>query len=164
MIILPVNNSYIANNTFKNNKISYNKSSVSFTATTVAVTGNIAAGKSTVQKLFEENDIPGIDVDIVVDDLYREDKDVIRDVKKLFADYGYDLLKDDDFIDKNKIKNIVFPNKKLKKDLEGIVHPAVERKIEEFIQENESSKVVAVYNPLLFETNKQSNYDYVVLI
>jgi len=164
MIVTPVRNGVIVNSTSGNNKIQYKKSSISFTATTVAVTGNIAAGKSTVQKLFEENDIPGVDVDIVVDELYKKDKDVIKDVKNLFTDYGYDLLKDDDFIDRTKIRDIVFPNNQLKKDLEDIVHPAVERKVEEFIQKNKNRKVVAVYNPLLFETNKQSDYDYVVLI
>ena len=45
---------------------------LSFTAKTIAVTGNIASGKSTVQKLFEKYDIPSIDVDHVVHYLYEK--------------------------------------------------------------------------------------------
>ncbi|MEI8388571.1 MAG: dephospho-CoA kinase, partial [bacterium] len=164
MIISPVKSSFVINNISRKNEIRHRSSSIFFTARTLAITGNIAAGKSTVQELFEKKGIPCIDVDHVVHELYNNDNVVIQDVKKIFADYGFHSLKDDDFIDRSKIRDIVFQNEALKRSLEDIVHPAVERRVEEFIQKNKSNKNVAIFNPLLFETNKQSHYDYVVLI
>ena len=38
------------------------------------------------------------------------------------------------------------------------------RKVQEFIQQNAKNDYVAIFNPLLFETNGQRNYDYVTLI
>lgn len=137
---------------------------LSFTAKTIAVTGNIASGKSTVQKLFEKYDIPSIDVDHVVHYLYEKDKPVIDAVKKMFKSFGIDSLENDNFIDRTKIRTLVFQDKKIKTSLEQIVHPAVNRKVQEFIQQNAKNDYVAIFNPLLFETNGQRNYDYVTLI
>lgn len=135
-----------------------------FDAKTIAVTGNIASGKSTVQKLFEKNGIKCIDVDNVVHNLYEKDSGVIENVKQLFKSFGIFTLEKDDFIDRQKIRTIVFQNKKIRNNLEEIVHPEVENKIKEFISENQADDFVAVFNPLLFETGKQKNYDYVALI
>ena len=137
---------------------------INFDAYKLGVTGNIASGKTTVQRHFERNGIKCIDVDDVCHDLYDNNQQVISQVKDLFSSYGIDDIKEDEFIDSKKIGKYVFQNKDLRKDLEKIVHPAVEEKVAEFVEQNEYEKYVAVINPLLFETKSQGNYDKTLFI
>ena len=85
----------------------------------------------------------------------KKDKPVIDAVKKMFKSFGIDSLENDNFIDRTKIRTLVFQDKKIKTSLEQIVHPAVNRKVQEFIQQNAKNDYVAIFNPLLFETNGQ---------
>ncbi len=135
-----------------------------FQTRTVGITGNIAAGKSTVQHIFEQNGIPCIDVDTVVADLYLSDTQLITDVKKLFESYGITTLQNDSFIDKSKIRTVVFQNKEIRKSLEHIVHPAVQKAVDNFVADNKNAPFVGIFIPLLFETNGMSKYDYVTLL
>ena len=137
---------------------------INFDAYRLGVSGNIAAGKTTVQRHFERNGIKCIDVDDVCHDLYDHDEKVISQVKNLFSEYGIHDIENDEFIDRRKIGKYVFQDKELRKDLESIVHPAVEEKVEEFVKENEDEKFVAIFNPLLFEKGAQKNYDKTLFI
>ena len=143
---------------------SYKTYNPKFEAYKLGVTGNIASGKSTVQKYFENRKIKCIDVDDVCHKLYDSDKAVIEKVKEMFGKFGFHELDNDNFIDRSKIRTIVFKNPEIKKQLESIVHPAVEKSVEDFVNENENEKYVAIFNPLLYETGKQKNYDRVLFI
>jgi dephospho-CoA kinase len=138
--------------------------SPNFEAYKLGVTGNIASGKSTVQRYFENQRIKCIDVDDVCHKLYESDKNVIEKVKAMFGSFGFHELDNDDFIDRSKIRTFVFKNPEIKKALEEIVHPAVEKYVDNFVKENKEEKYVAIFNPLLFETGKQKDYDKVLFI
>lgn len=135
-----------------------------FEAYKLGVTGNIASGKSTVQKYFEARGVKCIDVDEVCHKLYESDKTVIQKVKKMFGHFGFHELDKDDFIDRKKIRTLVFKQPEIRKELEKIVHPAVEQSVDDFVKENENEKFVAIFNPLLYETNKEKAYDKVLFI
>lgn len=135
-----------------------------FEAYKLGVTGNIASGKSTVQKYFEHLGVKCIDVDNVCHELYQSDKNVIEKVKSMFGKFGFHELDNDTFIDRNKIRTMVFQNPEIKKELENIVHPAVEQHVNDFVNENENERYVAIFNPLLYETGKQKDYDKVLFI
>ena len=137
---------------------------INFEAYKLGVTGNIAAGKTTVQRHFEKNGIKCIDVDDVCHDLYENDEGVIKEVKDLFSEYGINDIENDEYIDRRKIGKYVFQDKNLRKDLEKIVHPAVNQRVEEFVEKNEQDKYVAIFNPLLFETGNQKKYDKTLFI
>ncbi|MCQ2740228.1 MAG: dephospho-CoA kinase [bacterium] len=147
-----------------NTLISYNQYQPNFMAYKLGVTGNIAAGKSTVQKYFEKNGIKCIDVDDVCHQLYISDKNVISQVKELFKKYGFNQLENEDFIDRKKIGKIVSQNKGLRKELGKIVHPAVQQVVDNFVKVNNSEKFVAIFNPLIFESKKQKKYDKILMI
>ena len=138
--------------------------SPNFEAYKLGVTGNIASGKSTVQKYFENKGIKCIDVDDVCHKLYDSDKNVIQRVKEMFGKFGFHELDNDKFIDRSKIRTLVFKNPEIRKELENIVHPAVEDYVDNFVKENESEKYVAIFNPLLYETGKEKNYDKILFI
>jgi len=143
---------------------SYKTYNPNFEAYRLGVTGNIASGKSTVQKYFENLQIKCIDVDDVCHKLYDSDKEVIQKVKTMFGSFGFHELDNDEFIDRSKIRTLVFKNPEIRKELENIVHPAVEEYVDNFVKENESEKYVAIFNPLLYETGKEKNYDKVLFI
>lgn len=138
--------------------------SPNFEAHRLGVTGNIASGKSTVQKYFEARGVKCIDVDEVCHKLYESDKNVIQKVKDMFGRFGFHELDNDNVIDRKKIRTLVFKQPEIRKELEKIVHPAVEQSVDDFVKENENEKFVAIFNPLLYETNKQKDYDKVLFI
>lgn len=135
-----------------------------FEAYKLGVTGNIASGKSTVQKYFENRGVKCIDVDDICHRLYDSDKVIIQKVKEMFNKFGFHELDGDEFIDRSKIRTLVFKNPAIKKELEGVVHPAVEKAVDDFVRENEAKRYVAIFNPLLYETGKQKDYDKVLFI
>lgn len=135
-----------------------------FEAYKLGVTGNIAAGKSTIQKYFENDGIKCIDVDEICHMLYDSDKAVIEKVKALFGKFGFHELDNDNFIDRSKIRTLVFKNPQIKKELENIVHPAVKQKVDEFVNENKEETFVAIFSPLLYETGTQKDYDKILFI
>ena len=138
--------------------------SPNFEARKLGVTGNIAAGKSTVQRYFENLGIKCIDVDTVCHKLYESDKNVIQEVKDMFGSFGFHELDNDAIIDRSKIRDLVFKNPQIKKSLENIVHPAVEKYVDNFVKENEKESYVAIFSPLLYETGTQDKYDKVLFI
>ena len=143
---------------------SLNSYNTNFEAYKLGVTGNIASGKSTIQRYFQNNGIKCIDVDDVCHKLYSSDKNVIKKVKELFAGFGYHQLDNDEYIDRSKIRDIVFENMQIKKELENIVHPAVQNSVNDFVKANKEEKYVAIFNPLIYETEKQKDYDKILFI
>ena len=79
-----------------------------FEAHRLGVTGNIASGKSTVQKYFEARGVKCIDVDEVCHKLYKSDKNVIQKVKDMFGRFGFHELDNDNVIDRKKNQNPCF--------------------------------------------------------
>ena len=127
----------------------------------VGLTGNIASGKSIVQSYMEKKGIPVIDADWICHRLMEENEEVIEKVKKLFE--GQDIFLEDGRLGRHKIGLIVFSDPEKMEALEQILHPLVEKRINEFFEENEEEVVVASV-PLLFETNMQNMFDRTILV
>ena len=98
---------------------SINTNNLNFEAYRLGVTGNIASGKSTVQKYFESCGVKCIDVDEVCHKLYESDKSIIQKVKEMFGRFGFHELDNDNFIDRKKIRMLVFKMPEIRKELEN---------------------------------------------
>lgn len=123
----------------------------------VAITGNIASGKSTVQKFLEEKGYKVLDTDNVAHELL----DSMPEIKKTFANLD---IWENGKISREKLGKIVFSDQKVKAQLESIIHPAIKEKIQIFFKKNESEPVAFVGIPLLFETNMKGIFDKALLI
>ncbi len=121
----------------------------------IALTGNIASGKSTVQKLLEEKGYKVLDTDKVAHALLDE----IEEVKTAFPN----CVKNGK-VSREKLGQQVFGNDILKRQLEEIIHPQIRRKISEFFQKNCDEKFVFVGIPLLFEADMRDLFDKALLI
>jgi len=127
----------------------------------LAITGNIASGKSLVESLLIEQGIKTADTDEIVHELLSRDIKIIEKVKNLF---DIDVTDDDGKIDRKKVGNIVFANKNKLKQLEAVLHPEVKKIVEKFFSENKNEKILAVSVPQLYETGWEVLFDYVLLV
>ncbi len=124
----------------------------------VAITGNIASGKSEVQNILEKSDFKVMDTDKTAHMLLNE----LVAVREVFK--GFDVFEPDGKISREKLGRLVFDRSDLKKRLEEIIHPAVKEKIFEFFEANKSEKFVFVSIPLLFECGMRDLFEKALLI
>lgn len=132
----------------------------------VAITGNIGAGKTTAQKYIEKHfpNIPTLDADAVVADLYLHNDEVKQAVLDVFKKYGDEIKDEKGEISKVKLGDIVFKDADKRNALQDAVHPAVKKEIENFFKKNEDKDIVVVSVPLLFEAKMQDMFDKIILI
>lgn len=126
----------------------------------IAITGNIASGKSTVESILKEKGFIVLDTDIVAHDLL-EDENIKREVISTFADYD---ITEDGEISRTKLGAIVFENENLRTKLERILHPIIKEEIERFFSLNNGEKIVFVSIPLLFEAGFENIFDKIILV
>lgn len=126
----------------------------------IAITGNIACGKSTVEKLLINKGFKVIDADFVCHEAFNDEK-FISKIKEEFS--GIDIC-ENGILSRKKLGEVVFNNQELKVKLEKILHPLVKNAIKDFFNLNQKEKVVFASIPLLFEANMQNNFDKIILI
>lgn len=127
----------------------------------IAITGNIASGKSEVEKILIEKSFKVLDTDTVAHNLL-EDINVKNKLIEVFS--NFDILENDK-ISREKLGKIVFKDEKLRKKLENILHPLIKNEIERFFHSaKESEKIAFVAIPLLFETNFEKLFDKIILV
>lgn len=129
----------------------------------IGLTGSIATGKSTVAKMFRQLGIPVIDADILAREVVEPGEDAYKEVIETF---GEDILLDDKTLNRKRLGEIVFTDETKRKQLNGIVHPAIRKKMLEkrdhFIREGNQCVVLDI--PLLFESKLQEFVDKVLVV
>ena len=122
----------------------------------VAIFGRISSGKSTVLKMFGEENIPTLSSDEVVSNLYQQ-KEVIKTITDHFN------LKQKEYIDRDELRTLLASNKKYVKEINSIVHPLVKEEIRKFFKEHEKG-LLAVEVPLLFESKMEKDFDVIIAV
>lgn len=128
----------------------------------IAITGNIAAGKSTVEKIISESGYMVVDTDEISHYLLEKDSKTIEEVKNTFK--SYNILDEDGNISRKKLGNIIFSEKELKSKLEGIIHSKIRIKLDEIYQKNHNENIIFVSVPLLFEAGFEDDFDKIILV
>ena len=121
----------------------------------IAITGNIASGKSAVEKLLQAKGFTVYDTDKIAHDIL-ENSNEVKDVFK-----NYDIITDNK-IDRKKLGNLVFSDKTLLHKLETIIHPKVKNKLLEIFEQDDFIIFVSV--PQLFESGLETLFDKIVFI
>lgn len=130
----------------------------------IGLTGNIACGKSLVEKFLETKGFPIIDADKIVHSLFENEK-VKEQICLMFKDYN--ILNPDKSINRQKMGEIIFNNEALKQRLEELIHPIVKNKINTFFKQNSDEfdkKLVFCSVPLLFEAHFEDLFDKIILV
>lgn len=125
----------------------------------VGLTGGIGSGKSTLAKWFLQKGIPVYNADDEAKLLMNNDQELI---KKLTAEFG-ELTYKDGIYNRAYISTLVFKNKKALKKLNSIVHPAVFRHFENWLDGLDSAFAVKEA-AILFESGSWKDCDTIITV
>jgi dephospho-CoA kinase len=129
----------------------------------VALTGNIAAGKSAVAELLRRWGATVLDADAIVREVQAAGGPVMRQIAERF---GEAVVRPDGSLDRAGLRRIVMADAAAREALERIVHPAVYARRAELAIEAEArgDRIVVSDIPLLFESGDAEAFDAVVLV
>lgn len=134
-----------------------------FVVLSVALTGNIASGKSTVTELFRRWGATIIDADALVREAQMPGTPVLAAIAQRF---GPGVLHADGTLDRAALRSIVLNDPPGLAQLNAIVHPEVQRRRDELMQRaaERGDRIVVSDIPLLFEAADPTTFDAVVLV
>ena len=129
----------------------------------IGLTGGVASGKSTVARLFEERGIEVIDADQLSRQAVLPGSEGLRAVVEAF---GADILNSDGGLDRKKLGQRIFADRRLRSTLEQILHPVIRQLSEERLQQAaaEGRKVVVYMAPLLIEAGAVDRVDEIWVV
>lgn len=125
----------------------------------IALTGSIGMGKSTVAAMFADAGIPVFDADAEVRRMQGYGGELVEDIGRRFPGTMVDGA-----IDRDRLAAHVLTDRDELAALELIVHPAVARARERFIDENRRAPALLFEIPLLYETHGESAFDKVIVV
>ena len=126
---------------------------------TIALTGSIGIGKSTVAQMFVEAGIPLFDADFEVRAMQGRGGELVDEIEARFPGSVRDGA-----IDRDVLGARVLGNRDELAALELIVHPRVVQRRERFIADNAAAPALLFDIPLLFETGADKNFDTIVVV
>jgi dephospho-CoA kinase len=129
----------------------------------VGLTGNVAAGKSTVAGLFRRWGATIIDADQIVRELQAPGGSVLAAIVRRF---GTMVLAPDGGLDRAALRARVLADPAALAELNALVHPAVAARRRELLAEarRRGDRIVVSDIPLLFEADDPGGFDAVVLV
>ena len=129
----------------------------------VAITGGIGSGKTTISKYLKKNNFAVHESDSAVSQIYiKPNKLFLSFLEKNVSKEVVTRNK----IDKQKIAEIIFNDKKIKQKLENYIHKEVKKSRDSFVKKNIKNKknLIFVDIPLLFENKLEKNFDKVLCV
>jgi len=129
----------------------------------IAITGNLASGKSTVARILQGYGACVVDADEIVHGLLSLNTPTGKKALKLL---GPEIVVENQ-IDRRKIAEIVFSDFEKLKSLEKILNPAVKQEIDSRFnraKNNPSYKMFVAEVPLLYEAGMEKDFDLVIAV
>ncbi|MDD3458481.1 MAG: dephospho-CoA kinase [Weeksellaceae bacterium] len=126
---------------------------------TIGLTGGIGSGKSTLANWFLEKGIPVYNSDEQAKKLLNEDESLKN---RLIAEFGIETYKNGVY-NRNYISSIVFKKPEALKKLNKIVHPAVFRHFNKWLNEQKADYVVKEA-AILFESGSWKDCDAIISV
>jgi dephospho-CoA kinase len=126
---------------------------------TLALTGSIGMGKSTVAAMFADAGIPVFDADAAVRRLQGPGGRLVPMIESRFPGTTVNGA-----VDREALSTAVFGDRDELAALEAIVHPAVHHERTRFIVEHGDSPALLFDIPLLFETGGDEAFNKVIVV
>lgn len=128
----------------------------------IALTGGIATGKSYVANRLREAGVPIVDADVLAREVVALGTPALAAVRQRF---GPDVIRRDGTMDRIRVGQIIFKDKRARQDLEAIIHPAVQKAVDKYFATLPKKTPFAVADiPLLFETGREGQFSSVIVV
>jgi dephospho-CoA kinase len=129
----------------------------------IGLTGGIATGKTTVNRMLAARGAAVIDADELAREAVRPGEPTLDRVVKHF---GAGILRADGSLDRARLGAIVFADPTARRDLEAITHPRILELMQERIAAAMAgdAPLVVVDIPLLFENGRETLFEGVLLV
>lgn len=129
----------------------------------VALTGNIASGKSAVADVWRAAGAIVVDADELSRRAVEPGTPALHAIEQRF---GPAVLEGSGALNRSALREVVFSDEQKRRELEGIVHPEVERLRAQAEREAvaRGARIIVHMIPLLFETGMQERFDITVLV
>jgi dephospho-CoA kinase len=125
----------------------------------LGLTGSIGMGKSTVAAMFADEGVPVFDADAVVHRLQGPEGALVAAIESHFPG-----TTGESGVDRTTLAEAVLGDSAKLRRLESLIHPAVAREREAFLEANRQSPVVVLDIPLLFEKTGTGLVDKVAVV
>ncbi|HIU34546.1 MAG TPA: dephospho-CoA kinase [Candidatus Pullichristensenella excrementigallinarum] len=124
----------------------------------VGVTGGIGSGKSEAAKYLATLGAMHVDADAISHELTSTDPETLREIQETF---GEEVFTPEGCLDRKAMGEKTFSNEKDRRALEKILHPRIQRRMIQQIDEaaKQGVKIVVLDVPLLFETGMDALCD-----
>jgi dephospho-CoA kinase len=126
----------------------------------VGLTGGIASGKSTVADLFAALGVPILDADRIAREVVAPGS-ALR--ARLFERFGEQIRDSKGDLDRAALRRLVFADASLRRELEALMHPAIQERTEQLAQRTHAAYQLHVV-PLLVENNLSELYDRILVV
>ena len=127
----------------------------------IGITGNIGGGKTTVSKVFEVLGIPVFYADDAAKTVMVTDPELIDSLKKTF---GSESFFGDGALNRKHIASMVFSDEEKLNKLNSLVHPAVFRAFDTWVEQIQGAPYVMKEAALLFESSSYKMCDYSIMV
>lgn len=120
----------------------------------VGLTGGIGCGKTEAARVLASLGVPVVDVDVIARQLTCAGQETLKEIISVF---GPEYLAADGNLDRAKMRELVFNDVGARKELEGIMHPAIHEYALKEMMQNSSAPYQVLAISLLFENNRYKN-------
>lgn len=128
----------------------------------IALTGGIATGKTYVSDRLRAAGVPIVDADILAREVVALGTPALAAIRQRF---GPDVIRRDGTMDRIRVGQIIFKDKRARQDLEAIIHPAVQKAIDKYFAALPRKTPFAVADiPLLYETGRENQFSDVIVV
>ena len=126
----------------------------------IAITGGIATGKTTVLKQFKLCGLETHNSDLMVKEIYKYDTSTILKIEKILPHVVLNKK-----INIKKLSESAFNNKKVLKKLENLIHPKLASKRKKILRSGKinNKKSIVFEVPLLYEKKISNEFDFIVV-
>lgn len=126
----------------------------------IGITGGIGSGKSEVAKYIAEIGYPVYNSDQAAKAVVQQDAQVRREITELL---GPESFSGEEY-NREFVREKIFENDDLRNALNAIIHPAVKRDFERWVQENADAEMVFKESALLFELGLYKDLSHTILV
>lgn len=117
----------------------------------VGLTGGIGCGKTEAARIFARLGVPVVDVDLIAHQLTQPGEETFSEIVDIF---GNDCLLPDGKLNRAALRDKVFTDIAARKDLEGILHPAIHERALKELEANQDAPYQILAISLLFENQR----------